>query len=157
MKSQSFLVIILVLSLAVVPGLQLALAASSSSSTTTTTTSTTSTSSAPKSPYSERLDIYTAGSSGYSLVSLSPVNATKSAIVAAESVAGMSAYELTAIKSSSAAASAQLFWGDGYRVLKLPFIPQAGVFLNVTATSQSAARSAAAGFDSLLGTNLVQI
>src|SRR6266550_491025 len=121
MKSRSFLAFVLILSLLVVPSVQLTLgAASSSSSSTSTTTTTTSTSSAPKSPFSEKLDIYTAGSSGYWLVSLSPVNATKTAIVAAESVAGMSAYELTAIKSSSAAASAQLFWGDGYRVLKLP-------------------------------------
>jgi uncharacterized repeat protein (TIGR01451 family) len=160
MRPRSFLAFALILSLLVVPCVQLALAAQSSStstSSTTTTTTTTSTSSAPKSPFSEKLDIYTAGSNGYWLVSLSPVNATKSAIVAAESVAGISAYELTAIKSSSAATGAQLFWGDGYRVLKLPFIPQAGVFLNVTATSQSAARSAAADFDSFLGTNLVQI
>ena len=157
MKSQSFLVIILVLSLAVVPGLQLALAASSSSSTTTTTTSTTSTSSAPKSPYSERLDIYTAGSSGYSLVSLSPVNASKPSIVAAESVAGVSAYQLTAIKTASATPGSELFWVDGYNVLKLPFVPTNGVFLNVTASSKEAAQSAATSFDSFLGTNLVQI
>jgi len=157
MKSRSYLVIILVLSLAVVPGLQLALAASSSSSTTTTTTSTTSTSSAPKSPYSERLDIYTAGSSGYSLVSLSPVNASKPSIVAAESVAGVSAYQLTAIKTASATPGSELFWVDGYNVLKLPFVPTNGVFLNVTASSKEAAQSAATSFDSFLGTNLVQI
>ncbi len=154
MKSRSFLVFILILSLAVVPSLQLALAASSSSTTTTTTTST---SSGPKSPYSERLDIYTAGANGYWLVSLTPVNATKPSIVAAESVAGVSAYELTAIKSSSASPGSELFWRDGYRVLNLPFIPDAGVFLNITADSQSAAQSASTDFNSFLGTNLVQI
>src|SRR5437660_8344945 len=156
MKPRSSIVFILVLSLAVVPGLQLALAASvtTSSSTTTTTTTTTSTASAPKAPYSEKLDVYTAGSSGYSLVSLSPVNASKPPIVAAESVAEVSAYRLTAIKTASATPGSQLFWVDGYNVLKLPFVPTNGVFLNVTASSQAAAQSAATDFDSFLGTNL---
>ncbi len=154
MKSRPLLVFILILSLAVVPSLQLALAASSSSTTTTTTTSSTP---APKSPYSERLDIYTAGSNAYWKVSLSPVNATKPAIVSAESVSGMSAYQLTAVKTSSARPSSQLFWADGFKVIKLPFMPDAGVFLNVTASSQSEAQSAASEFNSLLGANFLQI
>ena len=154
MKSRSLLVVILILSLAVVPSLQLALAASTTTSSSTTTTST---STAPSSPYSEKVDIYTAGSADYWLVSLSPVNATKSAIVNAESVSGVNAYELTAVKSTSATPSSQLFWGDGYKILKLPFMPDSGVFLNVTASSQSAAQTAAADFNSFLGTNLAQI
>ncbi len=153
MKSRSLLVFILILSLAILPSMQLALGAVTTSSTTTTT----STSTAFKSPYSEKLDIYTAGTTDLWLVSLTPVNATKPAIVSAESVGGMSAYELTAVKTSSATPGSQLFWGDGYKVLKLPFMPDSGVFLNVTADSQSTAQSAAASFNSFLGTNLAQI
>jgi uncharacterized repeat protein (TIGR01451 family) len=157
MKSRSLLVFILILSVMVVPSLQLALAASSSSSSTTTTTTTTSTTTAPKSPYSERLDIYTAGYNDYWKVSLSPVNVSKSAIVAAESVPGVTAYELTAVGTSAADPGSQLFWKDGYNIVKLPFMPAVGAFLNVTANSQSAARSAASDFNSLLGANFVQI
>jgi len=156
MKSRSFLVFILILSLAIIPSLQLALAASSSS----TTTSTTSTSTSPKVPtypFSQRLDIYTVGSNDYFLINLSPVNATKPALITAESVAGMSAFELTVIKSTGAAPSSQLFWAGGYKVLKVPFVPDQGVFLNVTADSQSSAQAAATDFNTFVGTNLIQI
>jgi Translocon-associated protein beta (TRAPB) len=158
MKSRSLLVLILILSVAVVPSLQLALAASSaSSSTTTSTTTTTSTISAPKAPYSERLDIYTAGYNDYWQVSLAPVDAPRPSIVAAESVPGVTAYELTAVETASASPSSQLFWKDGYGIVRLPFMPTAGAFLNVTASSQSAAQSVASDFNSLLGANFVEI
>jgi uncharacterized repeat protein (TIGR01451 family) len=157
MKSRSFLIFLLILSLAVVPSMQLAFAAASSSSSSSSSTTTTTTSTAPKSPFSERLDIYTAGTNDYWLVTLNPVNATKPDIIAAESVAGVSAYELTAIQTSTASSGSPLFWSDGYGVVKLPFMPYSGVFLNVTATSQSAAQSAASDFDSLIGVNLQQI
>ena len=42
-------------------------------------------------------------------------------------------------------------------MVKLPFIPYSGVFLNVTATSQSAAASAATDFGSTLGVGFQQI
>ena len=150
MKSRSLIVLLLVLTLAVIPGIQLALAAS-------TTTTTTSTTSGPKPQYSERLDVYTVGSNSYWQATLSPVNASRQAIASAESVSGMSAYELTAIKASSATASSQLFWGDGYKVVKLPFIPTTGAFLNVTASSQSDAQAAAADFNGLFGANFIPI
>ncbi len=78
MKSRALLVFVLILSLTLVPTLQLALAASSSTSTTSTSTSTTSTStSSPSNAFSQRLDIYVAGSSDYWLAKISPINATK--------------------------------------------------------------------------------
>ncbi len=157
MKSRSLLIFILIISLAVVPSLQLALAASSASSSSSTTTTTTTTTTAAKSPYSERLDIYTAGDNDYWLATLSPVNATKSGVSAAESVAGVNAYELTAIKTTAATTSSQLFWGDGYKVVKLPFFPDSGVFLNVTATGLSAAQSAASDFGASFGANFQQV
>lgn len=155
MKTRSFLILVLILSLSVLPSLQIAFGAASSSS--SSSTSSTSTSTAAHSPYSERVDIYTAGSNGYWLVTLNPVNATKPAIVAAESVAGVSAYEVTAVQASTASASSQLFWSDGYGIVNLPFMPYAGIFLNVTASSQSEAASAASDFDSLFGASFSQI
>jgi hypothetical protein len=157
MKSRSLLIFILIVSLAVVPSLQLALAASTSSSSTTTTTSTSTTTTISKAPYSEVLNIYTAGDNDYWLASLSPVNANKTGLTAAESVSGLNGYELTAIMTSAAPTSAQLFWADGYKIVNLPFMPGSGVFLNVTATSQAAAQSAAADFGSSLGVNFEQI
>jgi len=146
MKSRSLLIFALIVSLAVLPGLQVALASSKSSS------SPASTSSDPKGPYSEKLVIYTAGSNDFWLASLSPVNASRPGIVAAESVAGVSAYQLTVVEGSTAQVGSQLFWGSGgYGVLKLPFVPYSGVFLNVTATSQAAAASAASDFGSTFG------
>ena len=174
MKSRSLLIFALIVSLAVLPGLQIALAASKSSSSTSSSTtgmqlapaasnsstssSTTTTSTGPKPPYSEKLVIYTAGSSDYWLASLSPAKASRPGIVAAESVAGVSAYELTVVEGSTALVGSQLFWGSGgYGVVKLPFIPYSGVFLNLTASSQSAAVSAASDFGSTFGVSFEQI
>jgi uncharacterized repeat protein (TIGR01451 family) len=160
MKSRSLLIFALIISLAVLPGLQMALGVSqqTSSSSTSSSSSSTTTSSVPKSPYSERLVIYTAGSYAYWLASMSPVNATRPGFVAAESVAGVSAYELTVVEGSTALVGSPLFWGSGgYGVLKLPFVPYSGVFLNVTASSQSAAASAATDFGSTFGVSFTQI
>jgi len=157
MKSRSLLILVLIVSLAVLPSVQLALAASKSSSSSSTSTTTTTTSADPKAPYSEKLVIYTAGSNDYWLVSLSPVKTSRPGIVAAESVAGVSAYELTAIQGATSLAGSPLFWQEGYNVVGLPFIPYSGVFLNVTATSQSAATSAALDFQSTLGVNFQQL
>jgi len=133
--------------------MRLAPAASNSSSSSSTTTS-----SVPKSPYFEKLVIYTAGSNDYWLTSLSPVKATRPGIVAAESIPGVSAYELTAVEGSTAFVGSQLFWGGGgYGVVKLPFMPYSGVFLNVTAASQSAATSAASDFGPTFGVSFQPI
>jgi hypothetical protein len=153
MKSRSLLIFLLILSLAVLPSFQLALAASSSSSSSSSSTTTTSTTSAPKPPYSEKLAVYTAGGFDYWQVTLSPVNASRAGIVAAESVPGVNAYELTAIAGSAAVTGSSLFYPGAYNVIPLPFIPYSGVFLNVTATSQSAASSAASDFGTTLGVN----
>ncbi|HEV2389559.1 MAG TPA: hypothetical protein VGS04_02430 [Nitrososphaerales archaeon] len=156
MKSRSLLIFALVISLALLPGLQLALGAAQQSS--SSSSSSTTTSSGPKAPYFEKLVVYTAGTNDYWLTSLSPVKITRPGIVAAESVSGVSAYELTAIEGSTALVGSQLFWpGGGYDVVKVPFIPYSGVFLNVTATSQGAAASAASDFGSTLGVSFQAI
>ncbi len=158
MKPRPLLVLLLLTSLVVLPSLQLALAApTKSSSSTAANTAWSSMSPDPKSPYSERVDIYTAGSNDYWQVRLNPVNASRPDILAAESVTGVTAYELTAIQASTASSNSPVFWKEGYGVVRLPFTPYSGVFLNVTATSQSAAQSAASDFSSLLAANFEQI
>lgn len=156
MKSRSLLIFALVISLALLPAMQLALGAAqqaSSSSSSSTTTST-----GPKAPYFEKLVVYTAGTNDYWLASLSPAKVTRPGIIAAESVSGVTAYELTAVEGSTAVVGSQLFWpGGGYGVVKVPFIPYSGVFLNVTATSQNAAASAASDFGSTLGVSFQAI
>lgn len=154
MKSRSLLILVLVLSLAVVPSAQLALGAASSSSSSSSSTSTTS--STPSTPFSQRLDVYVAGSNDYWMVTLNPVNASRADIAAAESVAGVSAYELTAVAGSASTVGSILFFSGGYNVARLPTLPYSGIFLNVTATSQSAAQSAASSFDKLFGADFVQ-
>lgn len=156
MKSRSLLALALIISLAVLPSLQLALAASTTSTSTTSTSTTSTTSGAPTTPYSQRLDIYLAGTSDLWLVKLSPVNDTKAAVVAAESVAGVSAYEMITERVTAATASSQLFWGDGYHILPVPYYADQGVFLNVTANSQAAATQAATDFDHFIATTFVQ-
>jgi uncharacterized repeat protein (TIGR01451 family) len=156
MKSRSVVILALILSLSVIPSLQLALGAASSSSSSSSSTTTTSTSSAaPSAPFSQRLDLYLAGSNDYWQVTLSPVNATRPSIVAAESVSGVTAYQVTAIEGSTSLVGSQLFFSQGYNVAKVPFLPYSGIFLNLTASSQSAAAAAASDFDSLFGANFV--
>lgn len=148
MKSRALLAFALVISLTVVPSIQLALAATSTTSTTTTTTT-----ASTGTPFSHRLDVYVAGTSDFWMATISPVNATKPGVLAAESVPGVTAYELSALKTSSATAETQLFWGSGYDLLHYPFIPNSGIFLNVTATSEAAASQAAAGFNQYVGSS----
>ncbi len=154
MKSRSLLVLALILSLAVVPSAQLALGAASSSSSSSSTTSTTS--AAPSTPFTQRLDVYVAGSNDYWVVTLNPVNASRAAITAAESVAGVSAYQLTAVAGSASTVGSLLFFSGAYNVARLPTLPYSGVFLNVTATSLPAAQSVASNFDKLFGTYFAQ-
>lgn len=154
MKSRSLLILALVLSLAVVPSAQLALGAASSSSSSSSTSSTTS--AAPSTPFTQRLDVYVAGSNDYWMVTLNPVNASRPDIAAAESVAGVSAYELIGVAGSASTVGSLLFFSNGYNTARLPTLPYSGIFLNVTATSQSAAQSAASSFDKLFGADFVQ-
>lgn len=146
MKIRASAVLMLVFGLALLPSLQFALASAGPARMAGTPT-----------PYSERLDIYIVGSNDYWQARLGPVNSSQPAISAAEAVSGVTSYELTAVQNVVADPSSQLFWKDGYDIIKLPFEPTQGAFLNVTAASQSAAQSVANDFDSLIGANFVQI
>jgi len=139
MNSRSALVLCLVLSVSIIPALQLT--------------------SAQPTKYTERLDIYTAGSMALWLATFSGPNVTISnpSVVAAESVAGLNSYSLTAMSTASATTGSQLFWPDGYGILKVPFVPSQGAFLTLDASSAGAAQSVVASFDAYIGADFRQV
>jgi uncharacterized repeat protein (TIGR01451 family) len=139
MSSRSALVLCLVLSLSVIPAVQLATAQASNQ-------------------YSERLDVYTAGSSAFWLATFSGANVTVPKTVGAvESISGVNSYSLTALQTTSAVPSSQFFWPDIYGVLKVPFVPDQGAFLTVSANSAGDAASAVTSFDAYLGASFSQV
>ena len=105
---------------------------------------------APSSPYSEKLSIYTAGSSAFWSVTLNGVNAS-SAIAQVEASMDVGGYSLTAVKTVSWVSDFQVFGPTGYNLLKLPFIPDQGLFLTVSNSSYPAASAIALAFDQYLG------
>ena len=107
--------------------------------------------------YTERLAVYTAGSNALWYVTLSGVNASAPAISRAEAAPGLTSYNLTAIKTSSWDSDFQVFGPMGYNLLRLPFIPDQGLFLTLSASNASAATSAVSAFDSYLAAAFVPL
>jgi hypothetical protein len=107
--------------------------------------------------YTERLAVYAAGSNALWYVTLSGVNASAPAITRAEATSGLSAYNLTAIKTTSWDSDFQVFGPQGYNLLRLPFIPDQGLFLTLSASNASAATSAVSAFDSYLAAAFVPL
>jgi hypothetical protein len=140
MKVRGTLVLLLVLSLALVPILSQSAVRSES-----------------QSQYSERIDVYTAGSNAYTLVTMNQLNLTSAKLASAESTSGLSGYRLVAVSSQNEISDYQVFAVDGYNLLKLPFIPFGGLFLTVNASSASAASPLLSYFDGVFGTNLTTL
>ncbi|TLX95099.1 MAG: hypothetical protein E6K96_07795 [Thaumarchaeota archaeon] len=107
--------------------------------------------------YTERLDVYAAGSNALWYLTLSGVNASAPAISKAEAVSGLTSYNLTAIKTTSWDSDFQVFGPQGYNLLHLPFIPDQGLFLTLSASDASAATSAVSAFDSYLAAAFVPL
>jgi hypothetical protein len=98
-------------------------------------------------PYSEKLTVYVAGSSAFWSLSLGGVNTTNSYIAKLESIPGVSSYNVTAVKTTGWTSDFQIFGPQGYNVLPVPFIPQQGLFLQVSASGYGDAASAAQTLD----------
>jgi hypothetical protein len=105
---------------------------------------------APLSSYSEKLTIYTAGSSAFWYVRLNGVNATN-AVAQADASTTLTGYAITAVKTIAWVSDFQVFGPAGYNLLKLPFIPDQGLFLTVNASTYQSASSVAMTFDQYLG------
>ncbi|MGA2199140.1 MAG: hypothetical protein ABSG45_04300 [Nitrososphaerales archaeon] len=89
--------------------------------------------------YTERLDVYVAGTNAYWLMSMNRLNSTLPNLSSAESTAGLNSYRLLALSTQSAVSDFQIFGVDGYNLLKVPSLPSQGLFLTVNASSSSAA------------------
>jgi hypothetical protein len=104
-----------------------------------------------KQPYSEKLDIYVAGSSALWSITLTGVNASNAHLSQIENISGLSSFSLTALKINQWQPDFQVFTRDAYGVINVPFVSDQGLFLSLTVDSPSAAQEAVKGFDSYLG------
>jgi hypothetical protein len=120
MKARETIVLALVLSLALAPVLTLAPVSA-------------------QSQYTERVDVYTAGSNAYWTMTMNQLNSTIPNLSTAEATAGLTSYRLLAMTTQSATSDFQVFGVDGYNLLKVPSMPAQGLFLTVNASSASAA------------------
>jgi len=98
------------------------------------------------SPYSERLDVYIAGSDAFWQMRLTGVNATNSVFSKVESTAGLDWYNVTMVKTTGWGSDFQIFGPGGYDLLPVPVTTQQAIYLQVDASSFSAALSVAQDF-----------
>ncbi len=120
MKARGILVLLLVVSLALVPVLVSVPVRASGQ-------------------YTESLVVYTAGTSAYWQMSFNQLNASIPALASAESTAGLTSYRLVAMSTQEATSDLQVFGVDGFNVLGVPSLPSEALFLDVNASSSSAA------------------
>ncbi len=104
------------------------------------------------SSYSEKLNVYVAGSDALWYFTFGGVNGT-SALSAFEGTAGLSSYNITAIKTTSWSSDFQVFGPRGYNLLPVPFVPSQGLFLTVGSDSYGDAASSASALDPYLMTS----
>ncbi len=138
MKAGETIVLALVLSLALAPVLVLAPVSA-------------------QSQYSEKVDVYTAGSSAYWFMTMDRLSSAPANLTAAEASAGLSSYRLLAMSTQSAVSDFQVFGLDGYNVLKVPSMPAQGLFLTVNASSASAASPLVSYFASRFATGFTLV
>ncbi len=138
MKARATLILVLVLSLALVPLLATVPAHAQTG-------------------YSERLDVYTAGTNAFFTITLDRLGATIPAITSVEGTSGLNSFTLIAMSSTGATSDLQVFGVDGYNPLHLPSEPSEGLFLTVDATSQSADASVVSDLDSSFATTFTQV
>jgi uncharacterized repeat protein (TIGR01451 family) len=107
--------------------------------------------------YTERIDVYTAGSSAYWLMTMDRLNGTLTGLSSAEASSGASSYRLVALSSQSLSTDLQVFGVDGYNVLGVPSLPSQGIFLTVNASSSSSASALANYFSGRFATSFTLV
>ncbi len=140
MNVRATLVLLLVVSLAIIPVLAPTLVRGQSASS-----------------YSERIDIYTAGVNSYSVITMDQLNRTSSALSSAELGSGATGYKLTALSAQNQVADYQVFGVDGYNLLRVPFVPAEGLFLQVNGSSAASATPLISYFNGLFATNFTSV
>ena len=108
------------------------------------------------SSYTEKLNVYVAGSDALWFFTFGGVNAS-SGLSNFENTFGLSWYNITAIKTTGWSSDFQLFGPRGYNLLPVPFVPSQGLFLTVGSDNFSDARSAAAALDPYLFTSFASL
>jgi uncharacterized repeat protein (TIGR01451 family) len=107
-------------------------------------------------PYSEKLNVYVAGSNALWYFTFDGVNGS-SHLSALESTPGLSWYNVTAISTLGWSADSQVFGPQGYNLLPIHSVVPHGLFLTVGADSFSHASAAADALDSYLLTDFVSM
>jgi hypothetical protein len=100
--------------------------------------------------YSEKLNVYIAGSSALWYFTFQGINGS-SHLTPLENAPGLSWYNITALQTSGSSSDSQVFGPQGYNVFPVASAPLQGVLLSVGSDSYSDASAAA----SALGTYLV--
>ena len=108
------------------------------------------------SSYTEKLNVYVAGSDALWYFTFGGVNAS-SQLSTLESVPGLSWYNVTAIKTTGWPSDFQVFGANGYNLLPVPFVPSQGLFLTVGSDSYSHAQAAASALDPYFLTSFVSL
>jgi hypothetical protein len=108
------------------------------------------------SAYSEKLDVFIAGSNAYWYFTFTGVNGS-SKLAQFESSPGLSWYNVTAVMTTAWKSDFQIFGPEGYNLLPVPFIPSQGLFLNLSSDSFSDALAAAGRLDSYLLSSFVSL
>lgn len=107
-------------------------------------------------PYTEKLNVYVAGSSALWYFTFSGINGS-GRLSAFESTPGLSWYNITAIETTNWASDFQVFGEQGYGVLPVPSVPSQGLFLTLGSDSFANAAAAASALDSYLLTSFVSL
>ncbi|MDG6902036.1 MAG: hypothetical protein JRM80_08760 [Nitrososphaerota archaeon] len=102
--------------------------------------------------YTEKLNVYVAGSSALWYFTFGGVNGSGS-LSAFESTPGLASYNVTAIKTVGWSSDFQVFGPRGYNLLPVPFIPSQGLFLTLGSDSFAHASASAAALDPYLLTS----
>ena len=96
--------------------------------------------------YTESLNVYIAGNNAMWFMSFGGINVTNK-VATAENVQGVTAYNVTAIKTTGWKTDFQVFGPQGYGLVPTPFVPVQGIFLTVSADSFASAKSEADSLD----------
>ena len=104
------------------------------------------------STYTEKLNVYVAGSDALWYFTFGGVNGT-SGLSGLEGSAGVNWYNVTAIKTAGWTSDFQVFGPRGYGLVPVPFIPSQGLFFTVGADNYTHAAAAADALGSYLLTS----
>lgn len=109
-----------------------------------------------QSSYTEKLNVYIAGSDALWYFTFGGVNGS-SHLSALESTPGLSWYNITAVSTTGWQSDFQVFGPRGYNLLPFPYVTPQGLFLTVGSDTYADASAAANALDSYLLTNFVSM